>query len=1080
MIFVVFGRSRARRVAAIQQLAMAQEPAGVRPGWLVVVDAPQRPSDWVRALEGTTQGAILPETWAADALAAFLWRRFGDGRPWLGRTARELAARRWLRDHAHAYPSLARIRQGPELARHLASVDDALGQQRVVQMGDSELDTIVKALRQSHPAAFVRPAEATVRLMERLESPSPALRRWLAARPVLVLDDLLQPTPLRGAWLVSLARAASDAGSTVVVTLASGRDHGGREAGVLLGWDTADEALREASRVVAAQAPVRQALFGLVESGELEVICQTPDGGMAIEPWTEPGPPGPRDLADAYADGQPVPIVSPVQAQRWLGEGRVTLLRCSDPEDEATEAARAIQHALLDGIEPAQVVLAVADLARQRAVVEETLTAHGVPFTVPRPLIETPLGQIVLRLLDVGRPDPDPDRLCALADAVRVPLPLDPRRLRRWLLRAGLQPGAVETWRPGLTRWLTRNRMQTGGDPDDPEGPLSISFGGLKALHDAAMAIAADGRPHRLGRALLATLERLGAFTSDDVDRMQVQAAVVRTIETFATDLATIDPGPWPLEEIHEHIRDRFERTRVPGHADAVARVEVIDASEAIGRQAKLLWIMGLSRGHFPDRPPVAFLVQPSWRRRLARDPVTRARHGFAGWLRDTIDPVQAEVGGRIGRLVLSWPLTRGGRAVPPSAVLADLLDLPTSDGQLESIAVTTPERAARRRADGPASVVDTLDRAAAEAMARSGDDTPWRDALPPSVQDDFEVALRVERARQGPWGPYDGMLASPPRAPRTLSVTALEGYLKCPQRYWFDRVLRLSPPDAWAPELEPRRKGTALHSILEQFFERRGLRPVTGGDREALGRDLHAVACEVLDEIERQGGFDPAYQAYARQRWLAGLIDDAPAGILKAWLDLEIDADDGRRPVAVEAPFDDLEVGPVRIRGVLDRLDRLPDGSLIVTDYKTGTPPTRGSVAEGRSLQPYAYAEAASRKFPDAPVASTFLSLARPDRIARSGWVGDPGVLDQACGPGERRFALPVDARERRQVLQWAGDQARGLLAGTFVPTRIGPVKAGCRTCPHARSCRVDHARQAERVAAEEAAAAQGSGGES
>jgi len=1078
MVFVVFGRSRARRVAAVRDLLATRlsVPGGGGAGWLVVGERPAPPEVWAAEV-APGAGASLPEVWSPGGLFEWLWHRFGDGRPWLARVARELAARRFLQEHGARYPSLARIRQGPELASHLASVDDALGQQRIVQLGDPELDPLVQQLRASHPEAFARPAEAMVQLIERLERPPPALTRWLRSRPVIVLDDLLQPSPIRGAGLLALARAASDAGSAVIVTLASGRDRGGREAGVLLGWDVGDEALREESRVVAAQASMRQALFGLVESGELEVVCRTGGATVAIEPWTEPGPAGERDLADAYADGQPLPIVSAAQARRWLGDGRVTLMRCSDPEDEAIEAARALQGALLDGLDPSDAVLAVADLARQRAVVAEALTAHGVPFAIAGRLVDTPLVQVVLRLLAVARPDPDPDVLCALADALPPELPVDPRQIRRWLLRAGIGAGAVGAWRASLVRWVVRNRIRTGGDPEDPEAPLQRALAGLERLHSAACGLAGARRPHAFGRALLDTLDELGAFAGRQLAELQTQAAVVRAIESFVEALAAIDDAPWPLEVLHEQLQAAFERVVGPSHADAVARVRVVEASAAIGLQPRLLWVMGLSRGLFPDRPPVAFLVPPAWRRRLSPDPLTRGRHGLAGWLRDALDPATPATPGAIATLVLSWPLTRAGRAVPPSAVLADLLDLPTADGgRFEALAVATPDRAARRRADGPASVVDALDRAAAEAFARrprGPDGLAWREALPVAVRGDFEVALAVHLAREGPWGAHDGVLTAPPPTPSRLSVTALEGYLRCPQRYWFDRVLRLSPPDAWAPELEPRRKGTALHSILEQFFQRRGLRPVVGGDPAALGRDLYEVAREVLDEVERQGGFDPAYQAYARDRWVAGLVDDAPAGILKAWLDLEIAASDGRRPVAVEAEFDDLEVGPIRLRGVLDRLDQLPDGSLVVTDYKTGTPPTRASVAEGRSLQPYAYAEAAARRFPEAQVASTFLSLARPDRLARSGWMGDPAVLDLACGPGERRFALPVDARERRDVLREAGQQARELLAGRFVPTRLGPARAGCASCPHARTCRVDHKRQAEIVAAEQAARA-------
>jgi ATP-dependent helicase/nuclease subunit B len=43
---------------------------------------------------------------------------------------------------------------------------------------------------------------------------------------------------------------------------------------------------------------------------------------------------------------------------------------------------------------------------------------------------------------------------------------------------------------------------------------------------------------------------------------------------------------------------------------------------------------------------------------------------------------------------------------------------------------------------------------------------------------------------------------------------------------------------------------------------------------------------------------------------------------------------------------------GPFRIRGRADRIDRLPDGSFAVIDYKTGKPPKKGEVIAGWSPQ--------------------------------------------------------------------------------------------------------------------------------
>ena len=48
-------------------------------------------------------------------------------------------------------------------------------------------------------------------------------------------------------------------------------------------------------------------------------------------------------------------------------------------------------------------------------------------------------------------------------------------------------------------------------------------------------------------------------------------------------------------------------------------------------------------------------------------------------------------------------------------------------------------------------------------------------------------------------------------------------------------------------------------------------------------------------------------------------------------------------RPVAVERPFT-LQIGPHRVHGRIDRVDRLPQGGFGLVDYKTGAPPTGGA----------------------------------------------------------------------------------------------------------------------------------------
>lgn len=61
--------------------------------------------------------------------------------------------------------------------------------------------------------------------------------------------------------------------------------------------------------------------------------------------------------------------------------------------------------------------------------------------------------------------------------------------------------------------------------------------------------------------------------------------------------------------------------------------------------------------------------------------------------------------------------------------------------------------------------------------------------------------------------------------------------------------------------------------------------------------------------------------------------------------------ADPGRRTVAVEASGA-ITVDGIKVHGRADRIDRLPDGTLGIVDYKTGSPPSTSAVQAGFALQ--------------------------------------------------------------------------------------------------------------------------------
>jgi ATP-dependent helicase/nuclease subunit B len=61
--------------------------------------------------------------------------------------------------------------------------------------------------------------------------------------------------------------------------------------------------------------------------------------------------------------------------------------------------------------------------------------------------------------------------------------------------------------------------------------------------------------------------------------------------------------------------------------------------------------------------------------------------------------------------------------------------------------------------------------------------------------------------------------------------------------------------------------------------------------------------------------------------------------------------AAESRTVAAVEASGA-AEIAGVTLSGKADRIDRFPDGTLAIVDYKTGKPPSTGAVRAGYSLQ--------------------------------------------------------------------------------------------------------------------------------
>jgi ATP-dependent helicase/DNAse subunit B len=270
-----------------------------------------------------------------------------------------------------------------------------------------------------------------------------------------------------------------------------------------------------------------------------------------------------------------------------------------------------------------------------------------------------------------------------------------------------------------------------------------------------------------------------------------------------------------------------------------------------------------------------------------------------------------------------------------------------------------------------------------------------------------------------------------------TWSASRLESYRTCPFFFFVGRVLGLEPREEPAEGLDRRQLGTIYHRILEKVYQAPAVRDPTRLDQ--LLAALPGVAAAVLDAAPEELGFrETAWWAQTRDEILNHVRRS-----LEALCDLAADF----VPCRHEAAFGLFGQPPLivrqgddrfRLRGLIDRVDRAPDGRLRVIDYKSGGPSTYSmrAVAEGKKLQLPLYALAARDALGLGEPAEGFYwhvqhAESSPFRMSR--FTGGPqGATDVA--------------------VEKAWEAVRGARDGFFVPQRPD---TGCPSyCPAAGFC--------------------------
>ncbi|MEM7688377.1 MAG: PD-(D/E)XK nuclease family protein [Pseudomonadota bacterium] len=281
-----------------------------------------------------------------------------------------------------------------------------------------------------------------------------------------------------------------------------------------------------------------------------------------------------------------------------------------------------------------------------------------------------------------------------------------------------------------------------------------------------------------------------------------------------------------------------------------------------------------------------------------------------------------------------TWPQTPSPDALLAPGILR-VLGVPGSEFRIGLAAhdlagaMGAPEvvlSRSQRDADGPTRPSRFLLRV--EALLGEREAERHREAAIP------QILPLLDRAPEPVATRYPRPMPDPPTALRDVSIsaTALDRLLGDPYQFYAQKILGLRKlePLAADPFNDPALRGTLVHAILDKWHKARVQKP---------DLPLLPFATEELLKTNPH----PLLWGLWRPRIMAALAR------FEDWIDMGLE--DGRS-VALTESWGAMEYMGVRVFGQADRIDRLPDGTLAIVDYKTGSAPTKKETASGYRLQ--------------------------------------------------------------------------------------------------------------------------------
>lgn len=284
------------------------------------------------------------------------------------------------------------------------------------------------------------------------------------------------------------------------------------------------------------------------------------------------------------------------------------------------------------------------------------------------------------------------------------------------------------------------------------------------------------------------------------------------------------------------------------------------------------------------------------------------------------------------------------------------------------------------------------------------------------SVLENARRGHAVELRREGhePHDAYDGQLGLPlALADFSFSATSLTRLGQCPFHWFLSKALELKELEEAETDLSPSLRGKLYHRVLEL-----AVNASKAGD---------GTRAEVMEALI------PSFKRAERKLELTSLVGwekrraEHLAYLSRAVQDPEF-MPEGTEVVDTEVPFE-ATWRDLKITGVIDRIDRTPDG-IVIKDYKTSSSKPKGAKDETGStkidvqLPIYLYAAQTDEQFQqETVIGGHYYSLTkREKRILGRAKPGDAALapLAEQVKEALASGAFPVDPDSLRNACQY------------------------------------------------------------